>query len=148
MEGAWRWTRRLWPFYERAEALGIVLDIHTGFSWVPPGKSKYAVPILLDDVARDFPQLNIVAFHMGYESGVWRRQPRCGDASSPIVGGGVRAGTALARDPEPIVGHGAVRVDDRVIALEQLGAGDVLAEADATERSESRDAARSSRTRA
>ena len=68
-----------------------------------------------------------------YESGVWRRQPRCGDASSPIVCGGVRAGTAFARDPEPIVGHGAVRVDDRVIALEQLGAGDVLAEADATE---------------
>jgi len=22
----------LWPFYEKAEALGIVLDIHTGFS--------------------------------------------------------------------------------------------------------------------
>ncbi|MBI5443137.1 MAG: amidohydrolase family protein [Deltaproteobacteria bacterium] len=56
----------LWPFYERAEALGIVLDIHTGFCWVPPGKSKHALPLLLDDVARDFPGLRIVAFHMGY----------------------------------------------------------------------------------
>ncbi len=56
----------LWPFYEKAEELGIVLDIHTGFSWVPPGKSKYALPIQLDDVARDFPNLKIVAFHMGY----------------------------------------------------------------------------------
>ncbi|MBL7208473.1 MAG: amidohydrolase [Dehalococcoidia bacterium] len=56
----------LWTFYEKAEELGIVLDIHTGFCWVPPGKSKYALPILLDDVARDFPQLKIVAFHMGY----------------------------------------------------------------------------------
>lgn len=56
----------LWPFYEKAEELGIVLDIHTGASWVPPGKSKYAAPILLDDVARDFPNLKIVAFHMGY----------------------------------------------------------------------------------
>ncbi len=56
----------LWPFYEKAQELGIVLDIHTGFSWVPPGKSKYALPILIDDVARDFPGLTIVAFHMGY----------------------------------------------------------------------------------
>lgn len=56
----------LWPFYRRAEELGIVLDIHTGFSWVPPGKSKYCLPIQLDDVARDFPNLKLVAFHMGY----------------------------------------------------------------------------------
>ncbi len=56
----------LWPFYKKAEELGIVLDIHTGFSWVPPGKSKYALPIYIDDVARDFPELKINAFHMGY----------------------------------------------------------------------------------
>jgi uncharacterized protein len=53
----------IWPFYEKAEALGIVLDIHTGFCWVPPGRSKYALPILLDDVAGDFPDLKINAFH-------------------------------------------------------------------------------------
>jgi hypothetical protein len=56
----------LWPFYAKAQELGIVLDIHTGFCWVPPGKSKYALPIYLDDVARDFPELKINAFHMGY----------------------------------------------------------------------------------
>lgn len=56
----------LWPFYKRAEELGIVLDIHTGFSWCPPGKSKYCLPVQLDDVARDFPNLKLVAFHMGY----------------------------------------------------------------------------------
>jgi predicted TIM-barrel fold metal-dependent hydrolase len=61
----------LWPFYKKAQELNIVLDIHTGFSWVPPGKSKYATPIQLDDVARDFPELKIVAFHMGY--------PHCDD---------------------------------------------------------------------
>ena len=44
----------LWPFYRKCEELKIVLDIHTGFSWVPPGKSKYALPLQLDDVARDF----------------------------------------------------------------------------------------------
>lgn len=56
----------LWPFYKRAEELGAVLCMHTGFSWVPPGKSKYCHPTQLDDVARDFPELKIVAFHMGY----------------------------------------------------------------------------------
>jgi predicted TIM-barrel fold metal-dependent hydrolase len=68
----------LWPFYAKAEELGIVLDIHTGFSWVPPGKSKYALPILLDDVARDFPNLKIVAFHMGY--------PYCDDLNMVAMG--------------------------------------------------------------
>ena len=56
----------LWPFYKRAEELDIVLCMHTGFSWVPPRKSKYCDPVQLDDVARDFPGLRIVAFHMGY----------------------------------------------------------------------------------
>lgn len=56
----------LWPFYKRAEELGIVLCLHTGFSWVPPGKSKYCYPTQIDDIARDFPNLKIVAFHMGY----------------------------------------------------------------------------------
>lgn len=56
----------IWPFYERAQELGIVLCVHTGVCWVPPGKSKYALPLQIDDVARDFPELKIVALHMGY----------------------------------------------------------------------------------
>ena len=56
----------IWPFYDKAQELGIVLDIHSGFSWCAPGKSKYALPVQLDDVARDFPELRINAFHMGY----------------------------------------------------------------------------------
>ena len=68
----------LWPFYKVAEELGIVLCIHTGFSWVPPGKSKHALPILIDDVARDFPNLKINAFHMGY--------PYCDDLNMVAMG--------------------------------------------------------------
>jgi predicted TIM-barrel fold metal-dependent hydrolase len=68
----------LWPFYAKAEELDIVLDIHTGFCWVPPGKSKHALPILLDDVARDFPDLKINAFHMGY--------PHCDDLNMIAMG--------------------------------------------------------------
>jgi predicted TIM-barrel fold metal-dependent hydrolase len=68
----------LWPFYEKAQELEIVLAIHTGFSWVPPGKSKYGMPYLLDDVARDFPELKLVAFHMGY--------PHCDDLNMVGMG--------------------------------------------------------------
>jgi predicted TIM-barrel fold metal-dependent hydrolase len=68
----------IWPFYKKAEELGIVLDIHTGFCWVPPGKSKHALPLFLDDVARDFPDLKIVAFHMGY--------PHCDDLNMIAMG--------------------------------------------------------------
>jgi predicted TIM-barrel fold metal-dependent hydrolase len=70
--------QELWPFYAKAEELGIVLDIHAGFCWVPPGKSKYALPILIDDVARDFPELKINAFHMGY--------PYCDDLNMVAMG--------------------------------------------------------------
>ena len=31
----------LWPFYEKAQELGIVLDYPHRLGWVPPGKSKY-----------------------------------------------------------------------------------------------------------
>ena len=55
------------PFYKKAEELDIVLDIHTGFGWCATGKIQQTVlPMYLDDVARDFPELKIVAFHMGY----------------------------------------------------------------------------------
>ena len=56
----------LWPFYEKAQELGIVLDIHTGFGWVAPGRFQNGLPMYLDDIARDFPELIINAFHMGY----------------------------------------------------------------------------------
>ena len=68
----------IWPFYKKAEELDIVLDIHTGFGWCAPGKSKHALPLFLDDVARDFPELKIVAFHMGY--------PYCDDLNMIAMG--------------------------------------------------------------
>ncbi len=57
---------RLWPFYERCQQLGVAISIHTGFSWCPPGKAKYCLPIQLDDVANDFYDLKIIAFHAGW----------------------------------------------------------------------------------
>lgn len=59
-------NKEIWPFYERISELGVPVTIHTGFSWCPPGRAKYCVPILLDEVATDFPDLTIIAFHAGW----------------------------------------------------------------------------------
>jgi hypothetical protein len=58
--------QQLWPFYEKIVELGIPIFIHTGWSWVPPGLSKYCVPVLLDEVATAFPEMKIVAYHAGW----------------------------------------------------------------------------------
>ncbi|MFC1970570.1 amidohydrolase family protein [Chloroflexota bacterium] len=58
--------RRLWPFFKKVTELGIPLFVHTGFNWVSPGLSSNCRPILLEEVCEDFPEMPIVAFHMGY----------------------------------------------------------------------------------
>jgi len=57
--------RRLWPVYEMCQAKGIVCYFHTGIT-IRLGPTRYTQPILLDDVASDFPDLKIVAYHGGY----------------------------------------------------------------------------------
>jgi predicted TIM-barrel fold metal-dependent hydrolase len=58
--------RRLWPFYKKVEELGIPLFVHTGFCWCSPGLSSTCYPIYLEEVCLDFPDMPIVALHMGY----------------------------------------------------------------------------------
>ena len=59
-------TTNLWPFYKKMKELDIPLFVHTGFNWVAPGLSSNCHPMLLEEVCLDFPELPIVAFHMGY----------------------------------------------------------------------------------
>lgn len=56
----------LWPFYKKVDELGIPITIHTGANWPPHGLAKYSQPILLEEVANDFPDLKIIAFHFGW----------------------------------------------------------------------------------
>jgi len=63
---------RLYPLYARAQALGIPVMFHTGSSVFKGTRLKYADPLLLDDVAADFPDLKIVMAHSG--RGVWYAQ--------------------------------------------------------------------------
>lgn len=52
-------------FYERAQALGLPVMIHTGTSIFPGARNLYAQPILADDVAVDYPDLVIILAHAG-----------------------------------------------------------------------------------
>lgn len=57
--------KKLWPFYEVVQSLKIPLQFHTGISIFKGSRIKYGDPLLLDDVADDFPDLMIVLDHGG-----------------------------------------------------------------------------------
>ncbi|MBK8990838.1 MAG: amidohydrolase family protein [Gammaproteobacteria bacterium] len=58
--------RRLWPFYARAEELGVPLTVHTGNSYVVPQPGSHCDVRQLDDVMLAFPDLKVIAYHAGW----------------------------------------------------------------------------------
>lgn len=64
--------RRLYPLYEAAQHLEIPILFHVGTSVFKGTKLKYCDPIYLDDVAVDFPHLNLIMAHAG--RGFWYEQ--------------------------------------------------------------------------
>lgn len=58
--------RRMWPFYEKAQELGVPLTIHTGHSYVVPQPGSHCDVRQLDDVLLAFPDLQIIAYHAGW----------------------------------------------------------------------------------
>ncbi|WP_227762258.1 amidohydrolase family protein [Zhaonella formicivorans] len=63
---------KLYPIYAKAQELDIPVLIHTGSSAFSASRIKYGQPIFLDDVASDFPQLNIIMAHSG--RGCWYQE--------------------------------------------------------------------------
>jgi hypothetical protein len=62
------------PLYREVEKLNIPILMHTGGEDFP-GFVKYCNPIYLDDIAKEFPNIRIVAAHMGsYPFGVWFKE--------------------------------------------------------------------------
>lgn len=66
---------RILPAYEAAQGLGIPVMFHTGTSLFPGTRVRYANPLLLDDVAEEFPDLEIIMCHGGrpfwYKEAAW-----------------------------------------------------------------------------
>ena len=56
---------RLYPLYGFAQELGMPVMFHTGMSTFPGARLKWGSPLLLDDVAVDFPDLPVVLAHGG-----------------------------------------------------------------------------------
>ncbi|NLX91220.1 MAG: amidohydrolase [Firmicutes bacterium] len=59
----------LYPLYAQAERLQIPVMFHTGSSVFRGARLKYGDPLFFDDVAVDFPELNIILVHGG--RGFW-----------------------------------------------------------------------------
>ena len=60
---------RLYPLYAKAQELGVPIIFHIGSSIFRGTRLKYCDPIHLDDIAIDFPDLNIIMAHSG--RGFW-----------------------------------------------------------------------------
>jgi predicted TIM-barrel fold metal-dependent hydrolase len=61
--------RMLYPLYAKAQDLKIPVMVHTGSSLFQGSRMKYGDPVLLDDVAVDFPELTLIEVHSG--RGFW-----------------------------------------------------------------------------
>ncbi|XID90931.1 amidohydrolase family protein [Paenibacillaceae bacterium WGS1546] len=58
--------KRAYAIYARAEQLGLPILFHQGATYPRQAPLKYANPILLEDVALDFPNLKMIIAHMGH----------------------------------------------------------------------------------
>jgi len=58
-------NRGLAAVYERAQANGLPIMIHTGTSIFPGARNRHAQPILCDDISVDYPHLVVILAHGG-----------------------------------------------------------------------------------
>ncbi|MEP7116348.1 MAG: amidohydrolase family protein [Acidobacteriota bacterium] len=56
---------KLTPAYELAEEFAVPVMIHTGDTYAPTGKVKFAHPLHVDEVAVDFPRVKFLICHLG-----------------------------------------------------------------------------------
>jgi predicted TIM-barrel fold metal-dependent hydrolase len=57
---------KMYPIYAKAQELEIPVLFHTGNQFHTGTKLKYCLPIYLDEVAVDFPNLKIIMAHFGF----------------------------------------------------------------------------------
>jgi hypothetical protein len=59
-------NKRYYPLYETAAELKIPILFHAGLSFAPRSKLRQGHPTLFEDIAADFPGLNIVLAHLAW----------------------------------------------------------------------------------
>jgi hypothetical protein len=57
--------KAFYPSYAKAQELGVPIMIHTGAVVVTGCRVKHVHPLMVDDVAFDFPELKIICAHLG-----------------------------------------------------------------------------------
>ncbi len=58
--------RRHWPLYQRCAELDLPIMWHQGTTFPSEAKLRVANPLLLEDVAMDFPSLRMIIAHLGH----------------------------------------------------------------------------------
>lgn len=64
--------RLLYPLYDVAQSRSIPVMFHIGSSVFPGAKHRFADPMSVDEIASDFPDMNIICAHAG--RGFWEEQ--------------------------------------------------------------------------
>jgi predicted TIM-barrel fold metal-dependent hydrolase len=57
---------RMWPFWAKAQELGLVVAMHTGHGYVYGANTHAAMPGHLERVCQEFYDLRLLAFHFGW----------------------------------------------------------------------------------
>ena len=65
---------RYWPIYSLAQEMGLVIAFHTGHGYVYGANTPAGNPRHLEEVCRNFYDLKILAFHMGWP---WQDDLNC-----------------------------------------------------------------------
>lgn len=65
---------RYWPVYSLAQELGLVMAFHTGHGYIYGANTNAGNPRHLEDVCREFYDLKVLAFHMGWP---WNEDLNC-----------------------------------------------------------------------
>ncbi len=99
--------RRFYPLWEKCAELKVPVQFHTGTTGIGAGlpggmgiKLKYCQPVFLDDIAADYPELTIIACHMG--SGLLFK---VGFKSAPVIAIAVSSMTRSCKPSKVISRH-------------------------------------------
>ncbi|MBL8214846.1 MAG: amidohydrolase family protein [Bryobacterales bacterium] len=58
--------RKHWPFFKKAQQLGLPIMWHQGTTFPSAAKLKWGLPLQLEDIAMDFPDLKMIIAHLGH----------------------------------------------------------------------------------